>query len=1054
MLTQFAFKYWRYVGILFFAGVILGIIGIFTMPVQLLPNVDRTQITIESQWLQNTPQDVEEQMAIHLEKELKTLPGLKEIESEIVTGSLSTTLTFDDKIDPLVSLIATSSRLNQVRSWPEDATRPVVINDGITSAETVATLLLYPKHESRVDWQLLEDTVKEVVSPALLTVEGVNKVSTSFSHRDRIIWLNLKPGALSQYGLTLEQLKETIEQIRDVGAGTISLGKDRISVRFKGKTKRQDLREFVVAWEGNLPVYLGALVDITEGFTPPTNLTYKNGHEAYYFNLLRGHGENSFEILERLRSKIALLNQHDLAPLGLELGISLDTSLNIRRAINVVGGNLLLGAALVYLVLYIFIRRHSASLVVMSSVPVSLLISIGVLKLLGGNLNVISLAGLAFSVGLIIDAAVVVQEAIVASHRNSGVNHCEDLSRGQIVDAAKKVTRALVASTLTTLVIFLPISQIDSEVGQLLSDLALTMSVSIVVSTLSALCFIPPLFYWLQQRHIDGLDESNQVTSVFHGGHGQTDYWRRLALYTVVFTNSRFRRWVVIVLLIIVPLALFPFTLPHKDLLPNAGDTMLRATISIPGGRDIEVLNRDVAQPVIERLKVLQRPDAPVRLASYNLVIATNFAFIVAYPEKPEQLNEMMDIFREEVFGGIPEIEAFVMQEPMIFFRSSSSRNIHLNIHGDDLSAMLSLARTLKDDIAEQQLAASIRVAPSEQLNAQQFIIQPDNREISYYGMDYHDVSDIISTHSGGIFSGEYVDGKDRYDFYIKGTEWQNRDELLQLPVTTPGGEIIHLGKLTDIELTNGPSTVLRYDGMRTVRLVISPLADKAIAESIADLKQLVQESYGHRLAEHDLSLSMKGSADEFEQAMHQIIGVIFNAMLVLMLLVALTFRSFRESFYILLTMPVALIGGAIALHLLTLFTTVTLDILTMIGFIIAMGLIVNNAILVLTEYQSLREAGHSQHVAITRAIQSRARPIYVAALTSIFGMVPLMLSPGTGAEMYRGMATVLVGSMTFSMLFSVFIVAALLSGQERRPKKKMTSPDNHKTQNQDGQAA
>ncbi|NQZ11581.1 MAG: efflux RND transporter permease subunit, partial [Algicola sp.] len=763
MLTQLSLKYWRVVLGFCVVGMVAGLVSLWSMPVQLLPTIDKSVITISSSWLQNAPQDVEEQMAVQLENELGTLAGLKSMQSKVSTGKLITTVEFEPGADPIASLIATSAKLNQMRSWPQDATRPVITNDGISSVETVATLMLYPKDDQAVSFTLLDETVRELVIPEVLKVEGISKVDSSFSHLDKVIWVRIKPDKMAHHSVTLEQLKQAMLAIKDRSGGLSSLGKDTVAVRFKGKPNRQQLSQFIVKYSDGVPVHLSDLANFEDGYANAKNITMRNGKVAYYLSLKRGRGSNSFAIVQNLKTKLDELNQGELGVVGLELAISLDTSENIERAIDIVTSNLLLGAILVYLVLYFFIRKHPASLVVIASVPLTLLITIALLNLFGRSLNIISLAGLAFSVGLIIDAAVVVQEALVASMKGAKAKAL--LSKERIVTALNKVSRALFASTLTTLVIFIPISQLTGDVGQLLSDLALTMSIAIGVSILVSLCVVP-LMYTFAQGHMKQSADKN------------LQFWQRLSTLACACSNTPLRRSMVIGLLIVMPLVLFPVLLPQKDLLPNAGDTLLRASISFPAGRDIKVLKAELADVVVERLRPYMADDAKVKVRAYNLVVANNFAFAVAYPQDPAQLDELIDIFKTEIFKDIVEVSAHVAQEPMIYFRSSSSKNIHLNIHGDDMSKMLDVARSMKSSIIEHQYASGVRITPSNDGNDKQLVVYPKNWQSSYYGLDYHQLGDIVSAYTGGLYAGEYADGKDSYDFYLKGPDWSNIDEL------------------------------------------------------------------------------------------------------------------------------------------------------------------------------------------------------------------------------------------------------------------------------------
>ncbi|MEM0952610.1 MAG: efflux RND transporter permease subunit [Pseudomonadota bacterium] len=1004
-MMDFCFKYRRIILSMYLLLALAGIVEAFNMPVQLLPTADQTEIEIEASWQQNSPQDVERQMAVQLENALSTLPALKKMESRVTTGSVSTTLLFEDSADPLASLVATGARLNQIKSWPTDATEAEIVQDGISESATVATLLLYAKKGRRVNFSQKDEAARNIVVPALLSLPGVSRVDDTFSARDKVLWIQFDPFAMSQVGITVADLQQAVAGLRDKSGGVIDLGRNRVALRFKNQPLKRNLSQTVIAWREERPIYLGDVADIVDDYAPAQNITYKSGSEAYYLRLLRGRGVNSFEVLQEIKLRVQELNAGELAPLGLELGLSFDSTNNIERAINSVLYNMLLGITLVYLVLFYFLRRHSSALVVIATVPASIFLTLFLLSLTGTSLNVISLAGLALSVGLIIDAAVVVLEAIESESTGSV------LLTAAINRAVRKVAKALFASTLTTLLIFIPIAGFDGDVGNLLADLALTMVLAMTVSFVVAMLILPLLI------------------KVFRGqtaGSRASDYWQSLARTVTSASDTKAKRIVLLLLLVAAPLAMIPAMLPERELLPNAGDVYMRASINLPVGKNTRTLRGEVADVLNARLAPYLEADSPIPIRSYNLVVSSDFAFIVAYPELPEQLDELITAFEEQIFTDLVEVSAFVAQEPMIFFRSTGSKEIELNIHGTDLSGMQRIAVAIRDAVIRRDIAKGIRIIPPAVDDAPLLVVSPASVAEKDFGFSKETLGDVVTAYSGGLYAGEFIDGLNTYDMYLRGPTWENHEEFAQLQVLAPSGESINLGTLTDFAEQKGPSTILRLDGQSTVRLQITPPPDRALGSVVQELRALVAQDFSDRLAESQMHVSFRGSADEFEQAMYRMGIVVLLALLGLTIALTLTFNSLRCALDILLTLPIALFGGACAVWLMNLFSTVALDILTIIGFVIAAGLVLNNAILIVAERRDAVASGLGAAEALHNAVAARSRPIYISALTSILGMMPLMLSPGVGAEMYRGMAAVLVGAMVFSLAGSVFIVAAL----------------------------
>jgi multidrug efflux pump subunit AcrB len=982
-----------------------GLVGTTQMPIQLLPDISSNQIVIESQWQENTAEDVEEIISIPLEEALSGLAGVKEMSTSVSSGRSVTTLDFEGQTDNLAALIATTARLNLTRSLPADATFPVIAQDGVSSSDTVATLLLYANDKQPSDHHTRQNAVRDIVIPALIKVEGVSEVDVSYSERQNVIWINTDPIKLAIHRITLEELKNKIASQVDYGAGTIDEYRERLSVRFNGKPELAKLENIIVSWSDGIPIHLSEIARIDIGYAPQKNVLYKNGKEAYYIDVRRGSGANSFEIITRLKQVIHELNGSELKVRGLELGISLDTTINIQQAISNVTINLFLGIFLVYLVLYIFVRNHRAAIAITLSVPISLTLSFTLLYFLGGSINVVSLAGFAFSVGLIIDAAIVVQDAIISSQSSHS-----QLKENTVL-AAQKISKALLASSLTTIIIFIPISLIESEIGQLLSDLALAMSISIIFSTFSALTIVPLTYYFLCRQAIPH-------TPPLEG------FWRFLAIRITSATQTPSRKVFVIIGCIIIPAFGFFPLLPAKHLLPEAGDNLLRAYITLPSHTNLKTLKDEYAGPIVNRMNELLETDLPIRIRTYNLVMSSGFSFLIAYPEKPEQLSALIEHINNELFVDEENMTVFAEQEPMIYFRSPASKNVHLNIHGTDLSELVETAKSVKQQIQSRDLAASVNIRPGETFSATQLLFKPLESELSAYNLKAKHLGEYVQLFGAGLFTGKFNTGREQYDMYLLNAP--SGGEMPEQPVVLDDYSTLPLSMLTTIERMQVPDAILRVNGQRTIRLEIIPFSGQSLERLTEQLNRLMQDDFILPLETINASYTLKGIADIYNKTIQRVAIIIISALVILFVLVVILFKSLRTGLMVFSTMPIALFGGSLFLYLTSQVFSVTLDVLTMFGFVIAMGLIVNNAILILSELQSLHREGLSGEFLIQEALFRRSRPIFITSLTSIFGMLPLALSPGVGAEMYSGMSIVIVGAMTFSLLFGMVIVASL----------------------------
>jgi HAE1 family hydrophobic/amphiphilic exporter-1 len=349
-----------------------------------------------------------------------------------------------------------------------------------------------------------------------------------------------------------------------------------------------------------------------------------------------------------------------------------------------------------------------------------------------------------------------------------------------------------------------------------------------------------------------------------------------------------------------------------------------------------------------------------------------------------------------------------------------------IDFQGPQAEKLMEQASAAMKIINEKIPDANVQAQPGLQLNQPELRILPDERAIAQSGVDRLTVATAVRALTDGIYVGEQFDGNERMDIILRGNQWQNLEQLQAMPLFTSNAGVQTIGQLTEMQRTVGPTDLLRVNGLRTISLQISPPATMPLEDV---MQVLMRDVVLPLRAQHDdgTSIQFRGSADRLANAMQEMAMNFIIAVLILFLIMAAMFKSAGDSIMVLLTMPMALVGGVIGLLVLNLFTFQSLDLLTMIGFIILLGLVVNNAILLVEQYRDGLRAGFDQRHAVQQAVQIRARPIYMSTLTSIFGMLPLVLVPGVGTEIYRGLAVVIVGGMTFSALFSVLLIPALL---------------------------
>jgi HAE1 family hydrophobic/amphiphilic exporter-1 len=398
----------------------------------------------------------------------------------------------------------------------------------------------------------------------------------------------------------------------------------------------------------------------------------------------------------------------------------------------------------------------------------------------------------------------------------------------------------------------------------------------------------------------------------------------------------------------------------------------------------------------------------------------------VVYPEDPRDIPETVRLLREEIFVGFPDTQVYVQRGSLLNVDGDNSREIRLDFQGADLDALMTAARTAVDAIPQAIPETYPQAFPGLELDQPELQLVPDEWRIARSGLTRTDVATAIRAYTGGIWAGEYFDGNDRLDIIVRSDEWLSPEELAELPIVTPGAGVQTVGELTELRQTVGPAQLVRINGHRTVSVVFQPPEDMTLDAAI-DLLQSKVEPIVRKGMDPKVQLTYAGSVNDLHEALRAMGANFLLALVILFALMAALFRSVRDSLLVMVVIPVSVAGGILALRAIGLFGFQALDLLTMIGFIILLGLVVNAAILLVDQTRARERAGLPRRQAVAEALETRARPIVLSTLTAVLGMAPLIFIPGLGAEIYRGLAAVVAGGMTVGTLFTWLLLPSLL---------------------------
>ena len=997
---------------------VFGIFSILSLPVQLTPDIERPQISVETSWRAAAPEEVESEILEPIEEELKGLPGLKEMAGFAGQGNAFIDLQFALETDMLRTRMDIVDRLNRIPPLPRDSDPPITNMGGGRGfgGDSNLSLIFYYVQLAEGNPRSIEsytNLIEDAVQPALEAVPGVARVFINEGSPLQL-QVDVDPYKAAELGISLPHVFAMAATPLDVSGGFINLGRRQYTLRFAGKYQPDELENLVLVWRDDKPVYLKDIATVRVDRGVRRSFSVQNGRPAIGIRIDRESGANVLATLGRVRTVIAELRDGVLEDNQLKIAPSFDPSVFINRAITLVTSNLIMGVLLTIGVLWWFLRRGVATLIIAISIPISLLTTFIVLNLTGRSINVISLAGLAFAVGMVVDAAIVVLENIVRM-REAGRKRDQAALEG-----ATQVWPALFASTTTTVAIFVPVIFIKDVEGQLFADLALTIAIAVSISLIVAVTVLPTAAErFLKSGRLEDRHEAR---------------WARVAAAIMHLTRTRSRRWTLVVLLMGTPVLLTLVLAPKLDYLPPVKRDAVDVFINMPPGSNIDFAEREIVATLVERLDPYLKGEKEPSLRNYFIMVFGPFGGTMGVRAADQgRVDELQRIVATEVVRDIPDALLFP-QRGNLFGNFSSDRGVALNIQSRDDAARVAAARKALALVNEHLPGARARAEPPLVQFDPELRMEPRDQQIIEAGWNRSDMARMIRAFGNGLFVGEYFDGDERMDIIIKASGWETPEELKTLPLATPSGKVFQLQQLLDVRRTVGSGAISHFAGKRTQTVFIEPPERVSLQETMETLEEVVEPQLKAELPP-DGTILYAGTASSLTESVVTMSQNFLLALLLLYALMAGLFRSLLDSLIVLLTIPLATVGGVLALKVLNLFYFQPMDLLTMIGFIILLGLVVNNAILLVHQTRSGERNGLDRETAVAEALKLRVRPILMSTLTSIFGMLPLLLMPGEGSLIYRGLAGVIVGGMTVSTMFTLLLLPCLLRAGRERPQ-------------------
>ncbi len=997
--------------------VIIGLLSIPNIPVSFWPEFVAPSLIIIAPYPGVAPTEVEEQIAKPLEEELSTIDGVEELETTCMEGMCQVLVRFGWGVDFDDAKLKVQERTNKARSrFPREALEPRVLQ----VQDFLPPGIELGFNSDQRDLNEVRDYVETKLKNRFLRLENVATVQT-FGGYEQQVAVNVDPDRLYAYGLTLAQVNAALaSENLNVPAGKIQTELKNYFIRILGKfSDVEDIQNIIVAANNGVPIYLKDIAQVTLENKEQLSITRLNGKLLVGLAIREKSGGNTVAMCDEVKEELKTIKK--ILPQDIQVTIIRDQSLFIKQSIQNVLKNAAIGAFLAALVLILFLGSFRNTLIIMLSIPVSIIATFFLIDWFGLTINTISLGGLALGVGMIVDASVVVIENIF---RNLRERRGEDRFT-TVVDATSQVASAITSSTLTSVVVFFPLAFLVGLFAVLLGELALTIVFALSISVIVALTVVPLLSFRLMKIDLGTSRLGFLVRS------WQAIFDRLTQLYRTSLRWALAHRLLTIllaVLVLILSIAIFPRLL-DVELLPSINQGEFRVELTLAEGTRLEftdAIASKVESEILQRNEVAQ-VSSVIGVASARGDLKSNFASITVNlkPEFFPQIQFIMEDIRNR-YRSLVGTKVVVRQIEVT--EGMKQMPVNVRIAGDDLAVLEEIGARATDIIREVPGVVNLTSSLAEGLS--EFSIKVNRIKAADLGLSNSQIAGAVRLAVLGSSATRLSSFGKEYDITVSadGSKIRDVNELLDLPLTTMKGSIVPLRAVAEVSLERAPSEIKRFDQQRVLEIK-ADVAGRNQSQVVAEVK--------NKLATLNLPSDYfityggqsKAIADSFKSLLTALVIAIFLVYVVM----GTQFNSFLHPFTIAMTIPLALIGVFLGLFIFG----AALSMNALLGTIMLVGIVVNNGILLIDFILQLRARGMSKDEAILEAGTLRLRPILITSLTTIFGMIPIALGLGEGGEALQPLGAVVVGGLTTSTFLTLIVIPCVYSLLDRLSQRR-----------------
>ena len=996
---------------------IAGIVSYFNLDQALMPDMDLPIAVVMTTYVGASPEEIEELISKPMEESLGSIANVDTVTSYSSTNSSMVLLQFVDGTDIDMAAVDMRDKIDQMKSTlPDAAGDPMVIKMDINAMP----ITIGVKAEN-MDLESLNDLLEDNVANRLERIEGVASVSLSGGITNEVR-ITVDPVKLAGYGLTTSTLSGLLAaENMNLPSGDLTQGNTTVAVRTIGEfTSAQEINNLPIPTSTGAVIHLSDVARVEQVEADRDSFTYINGEKGILLSVDKQSTANLVKVSQSLKDEIAKL-QRDYPEL--EIDMLSDTSDYIEMSLSNITETALLAAVIAFFVLLLFLKNAVTAGIIAVSIPTSIMATFALMHVTDINMNMISMGGVAIGIGMLVDNSVVVLDSIYQYYER-GYTAAESAEIG-----AKEVSMAIIASTLTTVAVFLPMALIGGTTGAMMKNLSFTIMYALIASVVVALTFVPmacalllkretKTFVWKNLKFLSFLDRWEGAIDTLSRKYEKLLKWA-----------LRHRKKTVLTVLLVFILSLCSIPLAGMDFMASMDEGVATISVDLPNGTDLDTTEETTLE-VLYRLQDIPEADVVyANVGSGMLSSGTNSASItmnlVDAKDRKRSTEEVCDDI-EKLLADIPGADITVSSSDSAM-GSLASADVTMNVYGYDAATLVDVEDELVDKLSEVDGLSDVEGSTGDTVPEAKVTI--DRAKASQYGITTASVAGALSTAISGTTATQYkLDGTEidvviRYDT----NNVNYLTDLNNLTVTSAYGTQVPLSDVATVTMDESATTIMRENQKNYI--TISANADNM---STSEAQKLVEKAMADIELPDGCTYEFSGMMEKMNDTFRSLEIAMVVAVLLVYMIMASQFESLRYPFIVMFSMPLAITGAIIGL----LITGNTITMPAMMGFVMLIGMVVNNGIVLVDYTNQLMDRGMNCYDALTSAGPRRLRPILMTTLTTVLGMVPMALATSEGSEMMQALAIAVIFGLTLSTVVTLIFIPVLYMWMNERKRK------------------